>query len=84
MADIVVQLSDPTPAITVGISVAPPISIGVAVTALPALSQLTDVNIPNPSDGQLLNFDSDTNKWIASDPDVVVPPPSNIDGGEFN
>ena len=59
------------------------VSISSAVT-LPALAQLTDVNIAGVTDGQLLNYDASTSKWIASDPDVAVPPPANIDGGTFN
>lgn len=64
---------------------APPqinVSISSAVT-IPALAQLTDVNVAGVTDGQLLNYNASTSKWIASDPEVAVPTP-NIDGGEFN
>ena len=30
------------------------------------LSEMQDVNIPSPSNNQLLQFDSGTNKWISS------------------
>lgn len=58
------------------------VSISTAVS-IPALSQLTDVNIAGVTDGQLLNYDATTSKWIASDPEVAVPTP-NIDAGTFN
>lgn len=58
------------------------VSISTAV-AIPALAQLTDVNIAGVTDGQLLNYNATTSKWIASDPEVAVPTP-NIDGGTFN
>ena len=85
MADIILQLTDPSPTITVGIAttVIPTISVGVATAVIPTLSQLTDVDIVGVSDGQLLNYDSTSSKWIASDPEVAVPTP-NIDAGTFN
>lgn len=43
--------------------------IGVALVN--TLAGLSDVNIPSPTDGQVLTYDSGTLKWISSDPTVA-------------
>lgn len=42
-------------------------------TALPALDDLTDVDAPSPSDGDVLIFDSGSGTWV---PGSVVTPPA--------
>ena len=40
----------------------------VAISGSTTLSGLTDVNIPAPTDNQILTYDNATSKWIAEDP----------------
>lgn len=48
----------------------------------PALDELRDVDASNPSDGDVLVFDAETNRYVA-EPLGEVTTPDVIDGGTF-
>lgn len=53
----------------------------IAIAALEHLNDITDVNVPSPSDNEALTWDDATSKWIA---EAAVPAAHDLGGAQHN